>query len=188
MFATSPASTRWLIARWDEFEKIKFLMNDAGIVKWDGAENIREEDWDEVIDVNLNDLFCCCHAVGRHMIDRKKGSIINIASMSGVIVNRPQAQASYNTSKAAVMHLTKSLASEWARHNIRVNAMAPGYMVSPMAIPYFEKYGEQWFKNTPLGRPGQPEELGPLAVFLACDASSFVTGETLVIDGEFSIW
>jgi len=172
-----------------EFGQIDFLMNNAGIVKWAEAEKVTEEDWREVLDVNLNGLFFCCQAVGRHMIERRRGSIINIASMSALIVNRPQCQASYNTSKAAVMHLTKSLAAEWAQYNIRVNAISPGYMGTPMAKPYFDdpQYGGVWLANTPMRRPGEPEELGPLAVFLASEASSFVTGANIVIDGGFTI-
>jgi NAD(P)-dependent dehydrogenase (short-subunit alcohol dehydrogenase family) len=123
------------------------------------------------------------------MITRQTGRIINIASMSGVIVNTPQPQAAYNTSKAAVIHLTKSLAVEWAQYGIRVNAIAPGYMSTPMAKPFFDdpQYGGIWMNLTPLKRPGQPEELGPLAVFLASEASSFVTGAAILIDGGYSL-
>src|SRR5579872_271356 len=104
----------------DRFGKIDFLMNNAGIVKWGEAENVTEEDWRDVLDVNLTGLFFCCQVVGRHMIEQRGGRIINIASMSGLIVNRPQPQTSYNVSKAAVIHLTRSLAVERAQYNIRV--------------------------------------------------------------------
>ena len=173
-----------------EFGKIDYLMNNAGIVKWGEAENVVEEDWREVIDVNLNGLFFCSQAVGRHMIERREGRIINIASMSGLIVNTPQFQASYNMSKAAVIHLTKTLASEWAQYNIRVNAIAPGYMATDMAIPYFEKpeYGGKWIDLIPMKRPGDPEELGPLAVMLASEASSYMTGSIIVVDGGYTVW
>ncbi len=173
-----------------EFGKIDFLMNNAGIVKWGAAESVTEEDWREVIDVNLNGVFFCSQAVGRHMIERRQGRIINIASMSGLIVNRPQDQASYNASKAAVIHLTKSLAAEWARYGVRVNAIAPGYMGTAMAKPFFEdpQYGGVWMDLIPMKRPGEPVELGPLAVFLASEASSYVTGETVVIDGGYTAW
>ncbi len=170
--------------------RIDVLVNNAGIVKWAPAEEVTEEDWRAVIDVNLNGLFFCCQAAARPMIAQRSGSIINIASMSAFIVNRPQCQASYNASKAAVVHLTKSLATEWAPYNIRVNAIAPGYMGTPMAKPFFDDphYGGRWIPDIPMGRPGEPEELGPLAVFLASEASSYMTGATVVIDGGFTAW
>ncbi len=172
------------------FGKIDILMNNAGVVKWGAAEDVDPADWRNVLDVNLNGLFFCCQAVGQAMIAQRAGRIINIASMSGLIVNYPQAQASYNASKAAVIHLTKSLAAEWAPYNVRVNAIAPGYMSTAMAKPFFTDpaYGEVWIDAIPMKRPGEPEELGPAAVFLASEASSYVTGETLVIDGGYTVW
>jgi NAD(P)-dependent dehydrogenase (short-subunit alcohol dehydrogenase family) len=124
------------------------------------------------------------------MIERRKGCIINVASMSGLIANRPQPQASYNASKAAVIHLTKSLAAEWAPYHIRVNAIAPGYMDTPMARPFFDdpRYGGLWIDAIPMKRPGRPEELAPVAVLLASEASSYMTGSTVVIDGGYSVW
>jgi NAD(P)-dependent dehydrogenase (short-subunit alcohol dehydrogenase family) len=173
-----------------EFGRIDFLMNNAGITRWAQAEDVLEQDWLDVIDVNLNGLFYCCQAVAAHMIERRSGRIINVASMSGMIVNRPQAQASYNASKAAVIHLTKSLAAEWAPHNIRVNAIAPGYMDTPMARPFFEdaEYGGRWIDAIPMRRPGRPEELAPIAILLASGASSYMTGTTVVVDGGYTIW
>jgi NAD(P)-dependent dehydrogenase (short-subunit alcohol dehydrogenase family) len=174
----------------DRFGKVDFLMNNAGIALWRPAEDMTREEWQNLMDVNLNGLFYCCQAVAKPMISRQSGRIINIASMSGVIVNTPQPQAAYNTSKAAVIHLTKSLAVEWAQYGIRVNAIAPGYMATPMAQPFFEdpQVGGIWMNLTPMKRPGQPQELGPLAVFLASQASSFVTGATILIDGGYSLF
>lgn len=174
----------------EEFGQIDFLMNNAGIVKWCPAEEVAEDEWRAVIDVNLTGLFFCCQEVGRSMIQRKQGAIVNIASMSAFIVNRPQAQTSYNASKAGVVHLTRSLAAEWAPYNIRVNAIAPGYMGTDMARPFFDdpQYGGVWIPNIPMRRPGRPEELGPLAVFLVADASSYMTGTTVLIDGGYCAW
>lgn len=174
----------------EKYGKIDFLMNNAGVALWRPAEEMTAPEWHDLMDVNLNGLFYCSQAVGRHMIARKSGRIINIASMSGVIVNTPQPQAAYNTSKAAVIHLTKSLAVEWAQHNVRVNAICPGYMATPMAQPFFNdpQIGGVWMNMTPMKRGGQPEELGPLAVFLASEASSFVTGAAVLIDGGYSLY
>jgi len=173
-----------------EFGKIDFLMNNAGITIWGEAEDVPEEKWMDVMNINLNGLFYCCQAVAKQMIKQGGGRIINIASMSGLIVNRPQCQASYNISKAAVIHLTKSLATEWAQYNIRVNAIAPGYMEGPMAGPFFKdpQYGGVWFDAIPMKRPGKPEELCPVAVLLASEASSYMTGTTVVIDGGYTAW
>lgn len=172
------------------FGKIDFLMNNAGIVQHLEAEKVAPEDWRRVLDVNLTGVFLCAQAVGRHMIERRSGCIINIASMSGLIANTPQCQASYNASKAGVIHLTKSLAAEWAAYNVRVNAIAPGYMNTEMARPFFEDpaWGGVWMKSIPMHRPGEPEELAPAAIYLASDASSYVTGATLVIDGGYTVW
>lgn len=173
-----------------EFGKVDFIMNNAGIVEWKEAEDVSEEDWLKVINVNLNGVFYCCQAVAKQMMKQGGGRIINIASMSGLIVNRPQCQASYNASKAAVIHLTKSLATEWAKHNIRVNSISPGYMEGPLAAPLLKNpnYGPKWMDATPMHRPGKPEELCSVAVLLASEASSYMTGANVVIDGGFTAW
>ncbi len=108
--------------------------------------------------------------------------------MSGLIVNRPQPQISYNTSKAGVTMITRSLASEWRKYNIRVNAIAPGYMRTPLVDKVFPKYGKDWSSLTPMGRVGDLSEIKGPALFLASRASSFVTGSVLVMDGGYTIW
>ena len=171
-----------------EFGKIDVLVNNAGIVMWDKAEDVKLGDWHKVIGVNLHGLFICCQAAGRAMIERGGGSIINIASMSGVVVNVPQCQVAYNSSKAAVIHLTRSLAVEWAPRGIRVNSISPGYMETPMSKPLLKDpdYGPVWMKRIPMGRPGRPEELGPTVVYRASEASSYVTGSNMVVDGGYT--
>lgn len=177
----------------EAFQRIDVLVNNAGICIHDGAENVSYEDWLKVIDVNLNGVFLMSQAVGRVMISQQHGNIINIASMSGLIVNTPQNQASYNASKAGVIMLTKSLAAEWIGHNIRVNAIAPGYMKTEMTRPIFDgeqspEWAGRWMEMSPMKRPGEPRELGGLVVYLASDASSFMTGHTAVIDGGYTLW
>ncbi len=168
--------------------RIDFMMNNAGITLWKEAELVSEEDWRKVMAVNLDAVFYGCQAVFEVMKKQGKGSIINTASMSAHIVNIPQAQASYNTSKAGVMHLTKSLAVEWVKYGIRVNSISPGYMNGPMAGGFFKdpKIGPIWRGMTPMGRPGEPEELCGMAILLASDASSFTTGADFGIDGGFT--
>ena len=172
----------------ETFDTIDVLVNNAGIVNWDPAEDVKLDDWHRVMNVNLHGLFICSQAVGSQMLETGSGSIINIGSMSGSIVNVPQCQASYNASKAAVIHLTKSLAVEWAKRGVRVNSISPGYMATPMAQPFFEDpaYGGVWMDRIPMGRPGRPEELGPAVVFLASDASTYMTGADLIIDGGYT--
>lgn len=173
----------------NHFGKIDILFNNAGIVINEKAEETSLENWKKVIDINLNGVFIVSKAVGKQMIKQQKGSIVNISSMSGIIVNTPQCQASYNASKAGVIMLTKSLAMEWAPHNIKVNTIAPGYMKTELTKPFFES-GEgmtkTWMDMTPMGRPGNPEELGGIALYLASEASSFVTGSVFTIDGGYT--
>lgn len=169
---------------------VDVLVANAGIAIWDPAAQVTPEDWGKVIDVNLTGVFYSCQAVGRHMIDRGRGgAIINIASMSAQIVNIPQCQAAYNASKAGVVQLTRSLALEWVSHGIRVNSISPGIMATSMTQAYFDDadIGPQWLGRIPMGRPGKPEELGPLAVYLAADASSYMTGSDIIIDGGYTL-
>ena len=172
----------------DRFGKIDILINNAGIGQGVPALDMTEEDWDSMIDIHLKGTFLCSQMVGREMVKQKKGSIINIASMSGFIVNRPQPQAHYNAAKAGVVMLTKNLAMEWAKYNIRVNAIAPGYIKTPMLKLAPDKMAEEWLSLSPMGRFGEPYELKGLALFLASKASSFITGTTIVIDGGYTCW
>ena len=186
---TKKSSVEAMVAKTvEEFGKVDFIMNNAGIVIWEKAEDVSEKDWMAVMNVNLNGVFYCCQAAAKQMIKQGGGRIINIASMSGLIVNQPQNQASYNVSKAAVIHLTKSLATEWAKYNIRVNSISPGYMEGPLAGGLMKDpdYGPKWMAHTPMNRPGKPEELCGLAVLLASEASTFMTGSNVVSDGGYT--
>ncbi|NSW53337.1 MAG: glucose 1-dehydrogenase [Anaerolineae bacterium] len=174
----------------EAFGRIDFIMNNAGICQHKPALEVSEAEWRKVIDVNLNGVFFCSQAVAPYMKAQGGGAIVNIASMSGLIVNRPQMQTSYNASKAAVIHLTKSLAVEWAPYHVRVNAIAPGYMNTEMAAPFFAdpKFGGEWFEFTPMHRPGEPRELCGSAILLISEAGSFITGETISVDGGFTLY
>jgi NAD(P)-dependent dehydrogenase (short-subunit alcohol dehydrogenase family) len=175
----------------DELGPVDVLVNNAGIVENAPAEEMTGEEWGSVIDVNLTGVFNCAREIGGRMLDRgAAGRIVNVASVAGRIVPHPQPQASYNASKAGVYGLTRSLASEWATEGIRVNAVGPGYMRTDLvddvltADPEME---EAWLDATPAERLGRPEELRAVVVFLASEASSFVTGEVVFVDGGLSV-
>jgi len=171
-----------------ELGAIDVLVNNAGICFHRPALEVPEQEWREVFDVNVDGLWRCSRAVGAGMVERGHGSIVNIGSMSAMIVNRPQMQPAYNASKAAVHHLTRSLAAEWAPHGVRVNALAPGYVkteMSPVDEPRFRRH---WIEDAPMERYATPDELGPSLLYLASDASSFVTGSVLVVDGGYTLW
>lgn len=152
-------------------------------------EDMLEKDWDRMMDVHVKGTFLCSQRVGREMMKRKKGSIVNISSISAVIVNRPNKQTHYNTAKAAISHLTKNMGVEWAGHNIRVNAVAPGFFETPLtAAGLAEAAGEEWKMMTPMDRVGKPHEIKGAALFLASEASSFCTGTVLLVDGGYTCW
>ncbi len=171
-----------------EFGEINILVCNAGIVSWSPAEEMDTKDWQKIIDVNLTGVFLFCKWVAKEMKKQGGGSIINISSMSSIIINIPQKQCHYNASKAGVSHLTKSLAVEWAPYNIRVNAICPGYIMTPLLKLADKKYLDQWISYTPQKRIPDPSEFKGLCIFLASDASNYVTGSAIVADGGYSLW
>jgi NAD(P)-dependent dehydrogenase (short-subunit alcohol dehydrogenase family) len=172
-----------------ELGPLSIAVNNAGIAGAEPAETLPLEKWQKLYDVNVGGVFLSCQAEARVMLPRRKGSIINIASMSGSIVNRGLTQAHYNSSKAAVIHMSKSLAIEWADRGVRVNVISPGYTLTPMnKRPEVAEQVKIFERDTPMGRMATPEEMTGPAVFLASRASSFVTGIDLIVDGGFVCW
>ena len=168
---------------------IEIAINCAGIANANPAEELSPEQWQTMFDINLTGLFYSCQEEAKVMISRKKGSIINIASMSGSIVNRGLKQVHYNSSKAGVIHLTKSLAMEWISYGIRVNSISPGYTKTPMNLrPEMVDQVKIFESETPIQRMASPDEIVGPAIFLATDSSSFCTGIDLIVDGGFVCW
>lgn len=170
-----------------EFGRLDICVNNAGISMQKPVEEMPEEDWCKIIDINMKGVFLCSQEAAHIMIPQKSGSIINIGSISARTVNVPQPQAVYNTSKAGVVMLTKTMAVEWAKYGIRVNAISPGYMKTEMTLSAMSHLFPAWEALTPMNRLGAPEELRGALIFLASDASSYMTGHDLVIDGGYTI-
>lgn len=172
----------------DTYGKLDACFNNAGICLNVPAEEMTYEQWNKVININLNGVFLCATAAGRVMLKQGYGSIINTASMSGHIVNVPQPQCAYNASKAGVSMLTKSLAVEWAKKGVRVNCISPGYIGTDLTLnsEALKPLIEKWNAMAPMGRLGRPEELQSIVVYLAGDTSSFTTGSDIIVDGAFT--
>ena len=172
--------------------RVDVLVNNAGIaISTVPAETMSDEQWRKVMAVNLDGVFYCCRAFGRGMLGRRQGAIVNIGSMSADIVNRPQEQCGYNASKAGVHHLTRSLAAEWAERGVRVNAVAPTYIDTPLLASVKAAGGgmfERWLDATPMKRLGQPDEVAAVVVFLASEAASLMTGSIVAVDGGYTCW
>ena len=172
-----------------ELGPIDIAINCAGIANANPAEGMSQDQWQNMFDINLSGVFYSCQEEAKAMMKRKKGSIINIASMSGIIVNRGLKQVHYNSSKAGVIHLTKSLAMDWVEYGIRVNSISPGYTKTPMNLrPEMVDQVKLFESGTPMNRMASPDEIVGPAIFLATEASSFCTGIDLVVDGGFTCW
>lgn len=186
---TDPAQADTLVTRIvEDFGSLDIAFHNAGMAHNVAVEDLTVEDWRRMMSLNLDGVFYGTQAAGRHMLGSGGGSIVNTGSMSGHIVNIPQGQAHYNASKAAVIHLTKSFAVEWAERGVRVNTISPGYigtdlLQSEALRPLLEK----WSEMTPQRRVGGPEELKGVALYLASEASSYATGADFIVDGGYTL-
>lgn len=188
---TKPDSIRKMVSEvvstWGE---LTIAVNNAGIGIWEDAVDMAEDDWMRIMQLNLNAVFLCAREEAKAMFPKAYGKIINVASMSGHIVNIPQNQCCYNTSKAGVLHLTKSLAVEWASKGIRVNSISPGYtrtaLVDKLAgTPTGQAMIPLWIEKIPIGKMAAPEDLQGAVVYLASEASDYMTGADMLIDGGY---
>lgn len=168
---------------------LSVAVNAAGIANANRAEDMAEDQYQTLMDINLKGIFFSCQAEAQAMLKHGKGSIINIASMSGIIINRGLNQAHYNASKAGVIHMGKSMAMEWAERGVRVNSISPGYTATPMNTrPEMVHQTKEFESQTPMQRMASVNEMVGPAVFLASDASSYCTGVDLLVDGGFCCW
>jgi NAD(P)-dependent dehydrogenase (short-subunit alcohol dehydrogenase family) len=171
----------------DAWGQLTIGVNNAGARCWANAEDLAEADWERVMNVNLKGEFLCCQAEGRVMLKQGYGKIINMASMSAIVVNHPQNQVVYNTSKAGIVHMTRTLAAEWAARGVRVNAISPGY-TRTQALDRVAHLVPGWLASIPQGHMAETSDMQGAVVYLASAASDYVTGHNLVIDGGFSLW
>jgi NAD(P)-dependent dehydrogenase (short-subunit alcohol dehydrogenase family) len=189
-----PASVKGMLEKvLTKWGRLTIAVNNAGIGAWGDSETLSDEVWRRILDVNLNGVFWCCRAEVGIMLKAGYGKIINIASMSGSVVNTPQNQAAYNTSKAGVVHLTRSLAAEWADRGVRVNSISPGYTMTGLlseavATPEGKAKMDRWIDLIPMHRMGSVTDLQGAVVYLASEASDMMTGHDLVIDGGYCCW
>jgi len=179
-----------IVAKWGT---LTIGVNNAGVGLWADAESMDYAEWLRVIDINLNSVFLCAQAEAQVMLPAGYGKIINTASMSGHISNTPQNQSVYNASKAGVLHLTRSLAAEWAKRGVRVNSISPGYTRTKLvddllATPIGQTMLPTWMGMTPMGRMAEVTDLQGAAVYLAAPASDYMTGHDMVVDGGYCCW
>lgn len=173
----------------ERFGDLHIAVNNAGVNFNSAAEDTPMREWDATFDLNLRGLFLCCQAEGRHMIARGYGKIINIASMSSVLVPHPQKQAVYNTSKAGVAHLTACLATEWAGYGVRVNAVSPGIVRTPLIeSAELAPLKDEWLTQIPMGRLAEVADIQAGVLYLASDASDYMIGHNLAIMGGQNLW
>jgi galactitol 2-dehydrogenase (L-tagatose-forming) len=186
----SPAVNRAAAAIMANHGKVDVLVNNAGYADHPEVLECSDEIYYRLMRVNLDGVFFCCREFGRYMTAVGRGAVVNLGSMSGLIVNKPQPQAHYNTSKAGVHMLTKSLACEWAQTGVRVNAVAPGYIATEMTLRgrSHPDWFNCWIDMTPMRRCGEPREVASAVLFLASDAASYITGSVLSVDGGYTAW
>ena len=173
-----------------KFGRVDVLINNAGRAWAAPPEDTPLERWQQVFDLNITAPFLCAQTLGREMIRQKRGKIINIASIAGLVGRNPRAYSSisYSASKGALVNFTRDLAVKWAQHNIQVNAICPGFFVTPLNQKLYEKNKENIDREIPLGHTGGPDDLKGMAVLLASDASNFVTGAVIPVDGGSTAW